>query len=194
MISSNKLALTLVLAAVLAVGISGIATQTYAQSKTINADKVTIKKGSDITINVNGGAGAKGEKGDKGDTGSPGNPGAPGANGANGTGIPAEDLATVNTILQLYANGSLSSVEITAENITVPTNPVNESGTGGGNTTQPVVCQPGTHEEDGVCVVDDVVLPPTNETGGNVTIPTNDTGPLPPINETSPENDTNSTG
>src|ERR1043165_623330 len=179
MISSNKLALTLVLAAVLAVGVSAIATTTtYAQSRTINADKVTIQKGSDITINVNGGAGAKGEKGDKGDTGSPGSPGAPGApgrNGTNGTGVSPSELATLQTILALYQNGSLSSVTINAENLTTPPAPVTNN-TGDNGTIpnpEPVTCQPGFHEENGACAQD---AAPTNTTTTTNTTSTTENG------------------
>jgi hypothetical protein len=55
----------------------------------------------------------------------------------------------------------------------------NQTTGGGGNVTEPIVCQPGTHEENGACMADEVVNPPTN-----------DTGPLPSDNATS----SNSTG
>ena len=153
MISSNKLALTLVL--IVAIAAIGFSATAYAQTRTINADKVTIKKGEDITINVNGGVGQKGEKGD---TGPAGPAGAPGQNGANGTGVSPDELATLNTILQLYNNGSLSSVSISAENITTP-----------------VVCGNGEILVNGTC---QVTLPPITDNGTVVTntTETNSTG------------------
>ena len=131
MINQKELTISLVLAAVLAVGISGIAiTQTHAESRTINADKVTIKKGEDITINVNGGKGAKGDTGEQGPPGPAGVQGPAGVNGTNGIGVNPEQYATLQTILALYQNGSLSSVSINAENLSTPTPPVtNESNT-----------------------------------------------------------------
>ena len=142
--------------------------------------------------------GIQGEKGDKGDKGDPGEQGPQGVQGIQGEkgdkgdqGIqgPPGQNATVEIINSTNGTGPVIPPigNETGGNQTIP--PIDTGGnqTGnqtGGNTTGPIECQPGTHEDSGVCVVDDVVLPPTNETGGNTTIPTNDTGPLPPVNET----------
>jgi hypothetical protein len=73
----------------------------YADNEEITADKVVIKKGKDITINVNGQPGSSGTPGPEGLQGPPGPagadgaPGQDGAAGANGTdgqdGAPGRD-------------------------------------------------------------------------------------------------------
>ena len=154
------------------------------------------EKGDTGDTGPRGDKGDTGDKGDKGDTGDQGPKGDTGDVGPIGPPGPQGNNATVEIINGTNANGTGPVIPpVTNEtgnqtgNETGPVIPpvTNETGTGG-NTTEPLQCQPGTHEDSGVCVVDDVVLPPTNETGGNTTIPTNDTSPLPP------ENDTNSTG
>ena len=182
--SSKQLALTLVLAAVLAVGFSGIATKAYAD----NNDK-NIKLHFDITVKSQ--PGAKGAKGDKGD---PGNPGAPGEKGDKGdTGSPGAVGAkgeagnvTIN-ICQVGTSNCVSENVSGNDTLTIFVNAtgnvVNDNGTV--PNPEPVVCQPGFHEENGACV-EDQTAPPTNETG-NTTIPvTNGTVVV--------ENNTNATG
>ena len=198
MFKQNSIALTFVLAAVLAVGVSGIATTVYAD----NNDK-NIKLHFDITVKSQ--PGAKGAKGDKGDPGSPGPAGPPGADstvpgpqgppGNNGSDStvpgpvgPAGPAGNVSiNICQVGTSNCVSENVSGNDTLTIFVNAtgnvVNENGTV--PVPEPVVCQPGFHEENGACV-EDQTAPPTNETG-NTTIPvTNGTVIV--------ENNTNATG
>ena len=140
---NTKIALSLALAILVAtLAVVPTITTVTADTKTINADKVVIKKGEDITINVNGQVGPKGDKGDPGaDSTVPGPAGRDGVNGSDSTGpgpegppgrdgttLSDETVAAVNQVVnqsavlnQLYEaflNGSLSSVSIETTNNT----------------------------------------------------------------------------
>ena len=140
---NTKIALSLALAILVAtLAVVPTITTVTADTKTINADKVVIKKGEDITINVNGQVGPKGDKGDPGaDSTVPGPAGRDGVNGSDstvpgpegppgrdGTTLSDETVAAVNQVVnqsavlnQLYEaflNGSLSSVSIETTNNT----------------------------------------------------------------------------
>ena len=132
-----KTILSIAVALTLLTGLSVLAVQnSFAETKTINADKVVIKKGEDITINVNGIPGKQGPRGFNGsDSTVPGPQGPPGANstvpgpaGKDGTTLSNETVAAVNQVVnqsavlnqlyQAFLNGSLSSVSVTATNNT----------------------------------------------------------------------------
>ena len=106
----TKLALSMALA-ILVLTLAAIPTLSMvvnADSKTINADKVIIKKGEDITINVNGQPGPKGDTGEKGDKGDTGDVGPAGQNGTKG------DTGDVGPA------GPQGEVGLTGANSTVP--------------------------------------------------------------------------
>jgi len=174
----STITLVIMLAAVVAIATGGIA---YAD-KVIKADKVIVTN-SKVTIEVTGGSGGgvgpagpqgpkgdqgeqgvqgvQGEKGDKGDQGEQGIQGVQGVQGEQGPvgpegpmGPPGQN-ATVEIV-----NGTVPT-----DNGTGPVIPPVDNGTGtGGNVTEPVQCQPGTHDENGVCVADQVIPPVDNGT------------------------------
>jgi hypothetical protein len=214
MISSNKsITLAVLLGAIASLVIAGVGIASVNADRIIKADKVIVTN-SKVTIELQGGAGSpgpagpKGDKGntgdtgprgDKGDTGDKGDKGDTGDQGAKGdTGDvgpigpagPQGNNATVEiingttpvdngTVIPPIDNGTLP-----VDNGTVIIPPVDNQT--GGNTTEPVQCQPGTHDESGVCVVDAVIPPVDNGTtvfdNGTVTnengtaTNTNDTG------------------
>ena len=169
------------LAAIVAGGISGIAittTSVYAATddKVINADKLFIDcKGCKIAIGTPGSQGPKGDTGNEGPIGPAGPAGAQGeagpvgpagADGATGPQGPIGEQGPVGPQGPMGPAGQNATINV--NNGTVITNPPVNNGTGtGGNVTEPVVCQPGTHEENGVCVTDNIVIPPVNDTGNN---------------------------
>jgi ABC-type phosphate transport system substrate-binding protein len=175
MISSNKsITIAIMLAAIAAVGISGVATQTtFADDKRVRID---------LNIKV------QNQKGDKGDPGQDSTvPGPTGPAGADSTvpgpigpaGPAGADGTTGNVTVNVCQVGTSNCV---SENIGPnSTLTIFVNATGGvveGNTTvpvpEPVVCQPGTHNENDVCV-DDVVIPPVNTTTTNTTTTENTT-------------------
>jgi hypothetical protein len=198
MLTSNKsISLVILLAAVAAIGLGGIA------NADINTKSVTIKTDKGITLNIMGGKGAKGDAGPagpagpagaQGETGPAGPEGAAGLQGpagsqgpagADGAVGPAGSEGPMGPAGPQGNNGTVTFICFDDNNqtiacpfneppvVTPPTNTTDNQTGDGGNTTEPVQCQPGTHDENGTCVVDEVIPPVTNETGGNTTIPIN---------------------
>jgi hypothetical protein len=204
MISSNKsITLAIMLAGIASLVIAGVGTATVNADRIIKADKVIVTN-SKVTIVLNGGVGSVGPPGPMGPQGPagaigadstvPGPQGPIGPAGANST-VPGPQGPQGPQGIQ-GPPGQNATVEIING-----TTPVNDTGTGtndtggvippndnqtGGNTTEPVQCQPGTHDESGTCVVDAVIPPVDNGTtvfdNGTVTnengtaTNTNDTG------------------
>jgi hypothetical protein len=200
--SKNRtIMLSLMLAGIASMVIAGVGVASVNAANNSNKD---INVHFDIKVKSQpGDKGAKGDKGDKGESiigpagpaGINGNdstvPGPQGPMGFNGSDSivpgpigpvgPAANL-TIN-ICQVGTSNCVSENASGNDTLTIFVNAtgnvVNDNGTV--PVPEPVVCQPGTHNENDVCV-DDVVIPPINDTNtGNTT----DTGNV---------TDTNSTG
>jgi hypothetical protein len=197
MISSKQLSISLMLIAVAAVSIGTMTTSAVNADKVIKADRVIVTN-SKVTIEVTGGgagtqgppgpAGPKGDQGDTGPRGDKGDTGDKGDKGDTGDQGPKGDTGDVGPAGPQGPPGQNATVEIVNGTIPIGNETGNQTGGGGnetgpilpndnstntgGNTTQPIQCQPGTHDEGGVCVVD-------------AEVPANDTGVIPPVNETS---------
>jgi len=180
----STITLALMLGAIASLVIAGVGTATTNADKVIKADKVIVTN-SKVTIEVTGGGGGTGPQGPKGDTGAQGEQGVQGVQGEKGDkGDQGEQgIQGVQGIQGEKGDkgdkgdqgppGQNATVEIV--NGTVPTDngtggggviPPVDNGTGGtgSNTTEPVQCQPGTHDENGVCVADQVIPPVDNGT------------------------------
>ena len=192
----------------LALALAGIASLLTASA--VNADKnneVTIHidvKGKKGDKGDRGPAGPAGEKGDTGPAGPAGeqgpqgvagNDGAPGPQGPPGPQGGAGLNGTASIIINA-TNGQVfkcdaqdGTVNCVEQNSTSPVT----NNTGGGNTTEPVQCQPGTHDENGTCVPDVVTPPVDNGSANNGTVIVTN-GTVVVDNSTGTANETNSTG
>jgi len=79
------------------------------------------------------------------------------------------NISNANPVIDVnVTNGNTTTPVPPADNGTGTGTGTNGTNTGGGNTTEPVQCQPGFHEENGACV-EDAVTPPVNTTSTNTT-------------------------
>ena len=191
MISSKFIAITLVLAAVFAVGIGGIARQsTFAQDAgNITGSVVVADEKNQVTI-----LGQQGPPGERGLDGAPGATGATGPAGADGKdGIVSFRCFDLNNV---QINCPFVSVPITQPPVVVepPVVVANETG----NVTEPTV--PAVNETG------NVTTPAINETTGGIPEPTGNVtgglnqngtivlgGEVPAVNETTTTTTTNTT-
>jgi len=180
----STITLALMLGAIASLVIAGVGTATTNADKVIKADKVIVTN-SKVTIEVTGGGGGtgaqgppgpkgdqgeqgiqgiQGEKGDKGDKGDQGEQGVQGVQGVQGEQGPAGPEGPMGPPGQ-NATVEIVNGTVPTDNGTGPVIPPVDNGTGtGGNVTEPVQCQPGTHDENGVCVADQVIPPVDNGT------------------------------